>query len=162
VIYQGGHPVRYAGWSIFYLRDIPVKTPAKNDILHAKETQVEWRRRNKTQTVEESVDWMIDIKDIQALYADKAVVLTQHFLDKIGKRGIAFADVKSAIGVGGIIEQYPDDYPYPSALILGYTDDNKPLHAVIGVGGGYAWLITAYYPDPKKWESDYKTRKAEV
>ena len=113
------------------------------------------------QQMVEDADQMVDIKDIQALYAEKAVVLTQHFLDKIGKRGITFADVKSAISVGEIIEQYPDDYPHPSALILGYTND-KPLHTVVGVGGGYAWLITAYYPDPKKWESDYKTRKAEL
>jgi len=40
------------------------------------------------------------------------------------------------------------------------TADDKPLHVVIGVGGGNAWLITAYYPDTEKWENNYKTRKA--
>ena len=103
---------------------------------------------------------MLDIKNIQSLYDSKAIVLTQHFLDRITKRSITFANVKSTVDNGEIIEQYPEDYPHPSALILGYTDDNKPLHVVIGVGGGNAWLITAYYPDTEKWENDYKTRKA--
>ena len=102
----------------------------------------------------------LNIEDIQALYNEKAVVLTQHFLDRIGKRGIALSDVKSAIVSGEIIEQYPGDYPHPSALILGYSG-SEPLHVVIGIGSGYAWLITSYRPDSEKWEADYKTRKAE-
>ncbi|MCL2362784.1 MAG: DUF4258 domain-containing protein [Defluviitaleaceae bacterium] len=52
------------------------------------------------------------------------------------------------------------NYPHPSALMLGYTDNSKPLHIAIGVGGGFAWLITAYFPNPEKWEIDFKTRKA--
>jgi len=44
--------------------------------------------------------------------------------------------------------------------MLGYTDNSKPLHIAIGVGGGFAWLITAYFPNPEKWEIDFKTRKA--
>jgi hypothetical protein len=60
---------------------------------------------------------------------------------------------------GEIIEQYPDDYPYPSVLILGYSD-GKPLHVVTGVGGEKVWLITAYFPTLAQWENDYKTRKA--
>ena len=102
---------------------------------------------------------MLSIGEIQALYDSNAIVLAQHFLDRIVKRGISFADVKSAVSVGEIIEQYPDDYPHPSALILGNTVDKKPLHVVVGVGGGFAWLITAYYPDLRKWENDYKTRR---
>jgi len=104
---------------------------------------------------------MPSIKEIQALYDNKSVVLARHFLDRIGKRGITFANVKSAVDTGEIIEQYLDDYPHPSALIIGYTDDNKPLHVVVGVGDGLAWLITAYYPDSEKWDADYKIRKAE-
>jgi hypothetical protein len=105
---------------------------------------------------------MLDIQEIQTLYNEEKVMLTQHFLDRIGKRGILFAHVKSAVGNGTIIEQYPDDYPHPSALILGYVEHNNPIHLVIGVGDGVAWLITAYYPDPEKWEKDYMTRKEKI
>jgi hypothetical protein len=82
-------------------------------------------------------------------------------LERIEKRGITFEDVNSAIDNGEIIELYIDDYPYPSALILGYKVNNTPVHLVIGVGDGLAWLITAYNPDTGKWENDFKTRKVE-
>ena len=61
---------------------------------------------------------------------------------------------------GELIEEYPTDYPYPSCLVLGKSVHDKPLHAVIGIGGGYIWIITAYFPDELKWENDFKTRKA--
>ena len=57
----------------------------------------------------------MNISDIQNLYDRYAVVLTQHFIDNIGKRGISLSDVRVAIASGEIIEQYPDDYPHPSA-----------------------------------------------
>ena len=104
---------------------------------------------------------MLDIKEVQALYNANAVVLAQHFLDRIAKRGITFADVKSAVAYGEIIEQYPDDYPHPSALISGNAVGKRPLHVVLGVGGGFVWLITAYHPDLREWDNDYKTRKVE-
>ena len=104
---------------------------------------------------------MIDIKTIQSLHGEEAVVLTQHFSYRIDKRGIEISDVEFAISNGEIIEQYPDDYPHPSVLIMGHTNDFKPLHVVVGVGGGFAWMITAYYPDSAKWENNFMTRKAE-
>ena len=58
-----------------------------------------------------------------------------------------------------IIEQYPDDYPYPSCLILGMSIEDKYLHVVIGNHESDLFLITAYFPSFDKWESDFKTRK---
>ncbi len=66
------------------------------------------------------------------------------------------------IETGEIIEEYPTDYPYPSCLLLGISTSEKYLHAVIGVGNGYLWLITAYYPDSKKWDDTYKVRKVGI
>ena len=56
---------------------------------------------------------------------------------------------------GEIIEDYPDDYPFPSCLMLGANH----LHVVCGVGAGILWIITAYHPTKDKWEDDLKTRK---
>jgi hypothetical protein len=102
---------------------------------------------------------MLDITAIQALYVNKAVVFTQHFQARIDERGIFFTDVQAAVMSGDIIEQYPDDYPYPSALILRYSD-GKPLHVVTGAGYNKDWLITAYFQTFAQWENDYNTRKA--
>ena len=100
------------------------------------------------------------IDDFKDLYNLEAVILTQHFLERIGKRDILLSDVKSTIMSGELIEIYEDDYPHPSALILGYTN-NKIIHVVAGIGGGYIWLITSYIPDLKKWDENYKTRKVD-
>lgn len=78
---------------------------------------------------------------------------------KIQERDIHPSDIIHCVEAGQIIENYPDDYPYPSCLVLGETVSRKPLHAVIGIGRGMAWLITAYIPDPEKWSDDFTTRK---
>ena len=102
---------------------------------------------------------MLEITQIQELYQTRAVELTDHYLNMLVKRSISFEDVRSAILSGTIIEQYPDDYPYPSCLILGYAQ-NGPLHIVVGLGHKKLWLITTYKPDVDKWEDDFRTRKA--
>jgi uncharacterized DUF497 family protein len=73
-------------------------------------------------------------------------------------RRIKFADVREVILNGEIIEQVLNDYPNPSIVILGYTN-NQPLHIVIGVDNDKLWLITAYSPAINLWEDDRKTRK---
>lgn len=38
---------------------------------------------------------------------------------------ISRADVKNGIATGGIIEDYPEDYPNPSCLIFGYNVNGR-------------------------------------
>lgn len=37
--------------------------------------------------------------------------------------------------------------------------DDKPLHFVISRDEEFIYLITAYFPDIRQWENDFKTRK---
>ena len=90
----------------------------------------------------------------------KNINLTLHSLDRFRERGIHISDIQNVLLYGEIIEQYPDDYPFPSCLELGLSIANRPLHVCCGVGDNKLWIITAYYPDNSKWESDNKTRKA--
>lgn len=60
---------------------------------------------------------------------------------------------------GEIIEDYPDDFPTPSCLILGFPSIDVPLHVVVASNGESAKIAKAYYPDKDKWESDMKIRK---
>ncbi|MBQ7478838.1 MAG: DUF4258 domain-containing protein [Selenomonadaceae bacterium] len=71
------------------------------------------------------------------------------------QRGITRQEVKDAIMAGETIEEYPNDYLYPSRLVLG-----NGLHVVCGIGEGRIWIVTAYRPSMEKWEGDLKTRKA--
>ncbi len=101
----------------------------------------------------------LDIDIIRELCHNRAIKWTAHVLARLQERGINPSDIKNCIATGRIIEQYPDDYPFPSCLILGVTVDSKALHVVVGVGNEYLWLITAYYPDPLKWNDDFSIRK---
>lgn len=82
------------------------------------------------------------------------MVVTMHCMKRMSERDIELADVRQAIMSGEIIEDYPDDFPYPSALILG-----NGLHIVVGIDDGRLWLITAYYPNADQWEADMKKRR---
>ena len=102
----------------------------------------------------------LSIEDIRALCKDDTVKATQHFTDRLFKRGIEYDNILHAIMNGEIIERYPNDYPHPSGLISGHDAESNPLHVVAGLGNGAVYLITAYHPSADKWEADYKTRKA--
>lgn len=70
-------------------------------------------------------------------------------------------EVLEALNAGEIIEEYPDDQPYPSCLILGRTLTARPLHMVCAPVSTERRLIviTTYQPDPTRWEVDFKRRK---
>lgn len=101
----------------------------------------------------------MDIIDLRKLCEAGTIKWTAHVVARLQERGIEPSDIKNCIATGRIIEDYPDDYPYPSCLVLGAAVNGKAIHVVVGVGEGYLWLITAYYPDPMKWNDDFSIRK---
>jgi len=103
---------------------------------------------------------MIDVKDILLLIEAGQILWTEHLSVKLRERSIKRADVIACIQNGDIIEQYPDDFPLPSCLILGYSVAEQPLHVVCGLNlGDSVFVITAYYPSLDTWEEDFRTRK---
>jgi hypothetical protein len=74
------------------------------------------------------------------------------------RRGISYADVTTAVMTGEIIEEYPDDYPFPSCLLLSVAGE-KPIHVVCGTNFEVLYFITAYQPNSDEWETGWKTRK---
>ena len=75
------------------------------------------------------------------------------------ERNIKYSDIKLAIMKGEIIEEYPNELPYPCVLILGYDMTSNPLHVVVGVGDWNIEIVTVYRPSLERWDVDYKTRK---
>ncbi len=61
---------------------------------------------------------MFDLKSARELCGTEFEIITRHCQVRIEKRGILIADVEYAIMNGEIIEEYPEDYPFPSCLIL--------------------------------------------
>lgn len=90
------------------------------------------------------------------------VRVSAHGYARLSKRGILFADVITGITQGYVIEDYPDFYLGPAVLVLQIDASGKPLHVVWGLEKGTdapAVAVTAYYPDPSEWSSDFRSRK---
>ena len=70
-------------------------------------------------------------------------------------------EVLQALDTGEIIEEYTEDQPYPSSLIMGRTSTGRPLHIVAALVPAEEQLIiiTTYQPDPDRWEPDFRRRK---
>ena len=104
---------------------------------------------------------IVELSDLRALISAGEIFWTEHVALRLRERGIKRADVIACIQNGDIIEQYPDDMPFPSCLISGAAAAGKPLHVVWGLNPGVSCcVVTAYRPAPDKWESGYKIRKA--
>ena len=104
---------------------------------------------------------LLDIEDLRAMVSAKNIFWTEHVALRLRERKIKRVDVINCIQNGEIIEQYPDDKPFPSCLILGTASIKKPLHTICGLNPDEGiYIITAYYPTLDKWESDFRTRKA--
>jgi hypothetical protein len=76
------------------------------------------------------------------------------------QRDISEPEVRHVIATGETVEDYPDDTPYPSRLVLGWSG-RRPIHVVVAdnVDDQENIVITAYEPDPTEWELDFKRRK---
>lgn len=101
---------------------------------------------------------MYSIEQFQRLNKLESMVITQHSRKRFAERGIGIDDIGFVFRTGEIIEQYPDDTPFPSCLILGYSGE-RVLHVVASIDEALVYIITAYAPSPEKWQADMKTRK---
>jgi hypothetical protein len=84
----------------------------------------------------------------------------KHILIRLSERKIIQADVLKVVLNGEIIEDYPEDKPFPSCLILGWIR-KKPFHVVISLDevSNKAYFITVYEPNLTEFNQDFKTRR---
>ena len=90
-----------------------------------------------------------------------SLVFRIHALRRMFERSISVADIRHVLGTGETIEDYPEDTPYPSRLVLGWCR-RRPLHVVVAdnAKGGETIVVTAYEPDPAQWQPDFKRRRS--
>jgi len=76
-------------------------------------------------------------------------------------RGISVSDVLHVLAFGEQIEQYPDDTPFSSALMLARVRE-RPLHVVAArdAPNDVTYVVTAYEPDSNEWDPEFKRRRA--
>ena len=89
-----------------------------------------------------------------------SLIFRSHAIKRMFERGITVAEVRSVITHGKTIQHYREDKPFPSRLILGWSDE-RPLHVVC------AWdaenlilvVITVYEPDPDVWMAGFERKR---
>lgn len=97
------------------------------------------------------------IEQIREKFNASEFRITRHCQRRCDSREISIEDIQNVINEGEVIETYPNDYPYPSCLILGYIANHMPLYVLCALGS-IVHIITVHWLDPEKW-LDPKTRR---
>ena len=88
------------------------------------------------------------------------IIYTGHSIQRIFERGIEPDQIEKSLVKGEIIEEYPDDKPYPSFLLLNYIND-EAIHIVASFDkdNKTIYIITAYHPDKEIWDESNRNRR---
>jgi len=83
-----------------------------------------------------------------------------HAIQRMFERQVSPEDVRSIVESGETIQEYHDDTPYPSRLVLGWKLQ-RPIHVVVAdnEAENEKIIVTVYEPDPVQWTDDFKRRK---
>ena len=102
------------------------------------------------------------IDDIKRTTLEKRYNITRHARKEMSPKedDISEKELIETILNGGMIEDYPDDKPFPSCLILGRTKEGRTIHSVCAYSeeDEMTIIITAYEPIISRW-IDYKYRR---
>ncbi len=100
------------------------------------------------------------VEDIVEAIRAGRVRITDHAYEEAQADRISFDEIFFSVFQGEIIEEYPEDRPYPSCLIYGDTFRGEPVHTVWAYNRVNRWavLITVYRPDPRRW-IDWRKRR---
>ena len=99
---------------------------------------------------------------IRALISKGHVQVSEHGYDELAADGLLARELVEGVEAAEVIEDYPAYPKGPCVLLLQRTKDGRLVHAVWGVPAGHASpavLVTAYLPDPERWEPGFKRRR---
>lgn len=92
--------------------------------------------------------------------SDRRLIFRVHAIQRMFARRVSEPNVRQVLESGQMVENYSDDMPFPSGLILGRSG-NRSFHVVIAgnLGDKQVVVITVYEPDPSQWRAHLKSRK---
>jgi len=99
------------------------------------------------------------IEAIRQKFQENRFEFSQHAVDASIIRHISVEEMRQAISVGEVIEDYPTDKYGPSCLIFGTTQAGRPVHIQCSYPSrDPIKVITVYQPDPSLW-IDFRRRR---
>jgi hypothetical protein len=99
---------------------------------------------------------------ILELVRHNEVLLSDYGYDEMMNDGIFVKDVMEGTAEGVPIEEYPEYHKGPCVLVLQSDRFGEPIHVLWGIPRNLntpAVLVTAYRPDPDRWNADFTRRK---
>lgn len=99
---------------------------------------------------------------VRALVSTGGVRISEHGYDELAEDSLSAREVLDGIVNAAVVEEYPN-YPKGSCVLLLQKDKSgAPIHVVWGIPKGHdkpAVLITAYRPDPERWDKSFTRRR---
>ncbi|MEX0963729.1 MAG: DUF4258 domain-containing protein [Pseudohongiellaceae bacterium] len=98
---------------------------------------------------------------VSKLIAQAKVRVSGYGYDELADDGLSARDIVSGFSTGELVEEYPDFAKGPCGLFLQEDIEGNPVHVVWGIPKGYdepVVLVTAYRPDPSKWNHEFRKR----
>jgi len=90
------------------------------------------------------------------------VRISDHGYDEMAADGLYVRDAIGSVADAVVVEDYRNYPKGPCVLVLQKDRKGEPMHVVWGIPKGQtspAVLVTAYRPDPQRWEPDFLRRK---
>ena len=87
-------------------------------------------------------------------------IYSTHAVKRMLEKDISTVEIETTIRFGETIQDYFDDKPFPSKLILKFVNE-RPIHIVVAqnIETQECIIITCYEPDILIWNDDFKTKK---
>lgn len=84
-----------------------------------------------------------------------------HAVQELVDDGLLIEPIIRSIFGAIVVEDYPAYHKGPAVLVLQSDEYGEPIHLVWGIPKGEsepAVLITAYRPDPQRWDASFTRR----
>lgn len=103
------------------------------------------------------------ILEVKDLLTKKNYRLTLHAESERDADRISIIEIEEALlhNDPEMIEDYPNDPRGHSFLLLGFTAEGKPIHALCAIHENMLVIITIYRPDPNLWVN-WKVRRDKI
>ncbi|RPJ19799.1 MAG: DUF4258 domain-containing protein [Desulfobacteraceae bacterium] len=88
--------------------------------------------------------------------------VSEHGYEELAADGIAVREIVAGALNAEVLEDYPSYPKGPCVLTIQKDRRGSPIHVVWGIPRGFstpAVLVTAYRPDPERWEWDFRRRR---
>jgi hypothetical protein len=99
---------------------------------------------------------------IKKLIVSDEVRISEHGYDELVNDNLSAREAVENIESAIVVEDYPDFPKGPTVLLLQSDKAGQPIHVVWGVPKGHegpAVLVTAYRPDPARWNTTFTERR---